>query len=188
MHSDSVFAGCKFQFRSRSTDLAVAGDPDMMPHMQQLRDLATGLDRVVEFGLRRGNSSVAFLAAGVQRLVSYDLDVSRAPAFLMTWQQWTRVEADTTKLEYLPACELLLIDTVHTFEQIRAELAWARRVSRYICFHDVNVNGFRDEGDGGPGILPAIFAWLGSAPEWRVKDYWPSRWGMLVCERTDADS
>jgi len=107
--------------------------------------------RVLELGVRQGNSTVAFLA-GAQacggRVWSCDLAVTVPQA----WQDcpwWTFVPGDDTDPAVqarLPAqCDVLFVDTSHEYEHTLAELrAYMPRVAPggVALFHDTHVIGW----------------------------------------------
>jgi Methyltransferase domain len=116
---------------------------------------------VLELGVRGGNSTVALLAGLEERggtLWSVDIDPACAEVFA-GHPQWRFVLADSRDESAvvgagLPAeVDVLFIDTIHTFEQVRDELdLWGDRVRQggVIFFHDT---------DPFPDIRRAISAW-----------------------------
>lgn len=167
-----------------------AGHADILEHMPLLRLLASQCEHVTEFGVRTGNSTIAFLA-GLERrggvLESYDIG---PPLFVLpreippVW--WAFHQADTSRLEAIAPTDLLFVDTLHTYEQVRAELVHADKVRKYLVFHDTVLNGEHGEG-GQPGILRAIGEFLESqqpAGRWRVLCHMRNSNGLMVLERT----
>jgi hypothetical protein len=175
------------EFTNRSAGIGT-GHADMLPHMQQLHDLAALCSCVVEFGTRTGNSTSAILAGLTSRgggiLYSYDMNPPSCSFEADGAAQWKFTQAKTDELGTIPDCDLLFVDTLHTEAQVRAELKHAGAVRSYIALHDVNMFGFSGEA-GQPGIMPAIFDFLARSPEWRVFAYHPSAWGLLVLKRSD---
>jgi hypothetical protein len=161
------------------------GHADMRPHMHQLRDLAAECTTACEFGVRSGNSTAAILAGlaknGGGKLWSFDMNPPQCAFPETGGVQWVFEQANTATLPVIPPCDLLFIDTLHTGPQVAAELQHARSVRRYIAFHDVVMFGW--QGEGGDGILPAIFDFLAEDDQWKVHAFFPSTWGMLVLRR-----
>ena len=160
---------------------------DINEHLPLLFALASQCDKIVEFGVRTGNSTVAFpsglnLRAGT--LISYDInppDETIAKWRSVFWR-WIFVRADTAHLEAIDDCDLLFIDTVHTDAQIAAELAYHRFVRRWIVIHDTVL--FWKDGEGGtPGIGGPIIGFLQTHPEWRLCAQLTNNNGMMVLER-----
>jgi hypothetical protein len=93
-------------------------------------------------------------------------------------------QADVLDVEPEP-CDLLFIDTYHTADQLRQELArHAGGARRWIAMHDTKTFGERGE-DGGPGLLVAIRAFLRDRPEWGVVYRAEHNNGLLVLSRVD---
>jgi hypothetical protein len=132
---------------------------DIRHHLPRLRHLARGT--VLELGVRSGISTTALLA-GVEdhggTLWSVDIDPASAEVFA-GHPDWRFVLADSRDTSALAAAglpndlDVLFVDTIHTFEQVRDELAmWGDRVrpGGVIVFHDTDLF---------PEIRPAISAW-----------------------------
>lgn len=172
----------------------VHASSDIAEHLPLLFSLAFRTSRIVEFGVRSGNSTIAFLAAHEVRawtsrecpfLFSYDrnppdTDLWEATQSLIT--NWQYIQADTSSLETIPECDLLFIDTLHTENQVTAELAHSQRVRRWIVLHDTELFGERGEG-GGNGINFAIRRFLLEHPEWTIWRDFGHNNGLVVIER-----
>lgn len=163
----------------------------MLPHMEQVRELAAQVSTAAEFGVRNGASTCALLCGlddgNGTALASYDIAPARYdPA--ETRCAWTFTQADTSKLEPIAPTDLLFIDTLHTAEQVTAELKHAPHVRRFLVFHDVIAFGSKGESNG-EGINPAIYDFLADNwNEWHVKAHHRSTWGLLVLERHASTS
>ena len=165
---------------------------DINEHLGTLRQLARETcGDVAEFGVRTGNSTIALLAGIEDRkeggtLHSYDLNPAQVTPPERARSKWNFTQADTSKLNAIPFVSLLFIDTLHTYEQVKAELRHAARVDRYLAFHDTVLFGWREEHTGAPiGINRAIFEFLLS-PEgrhWSVCHHNPANNGLTVLER-----
>lgn len=184
-NEDSIEA--EFQRRLNGCD----PHSDMIPFLGVLRDLAAdyverrGYCRVVEFGHRTGNSTVAFLAGGAH-VVSYDI---RPPDRSLPLGPVRFVLADTASLESVPEWDILLIDTLHNYEQVRRELRHARADrlpqsgGERIVLHDTELFGGRDEMGNGPGINRAIEEFLADNKEWREERRLREGCGLTILER-----
>lgn len=169
-------------FKQRCLGEAGAGHKDMLPHMEQIRDLAALCSHCTEFGVRTGQSTVAILAGlnGRGPLHSYDVN---PPEFQLACENWHFHKGRTNEITAMEETDLLFVDTIHHADQVRAELNVAEPVvKRFIVFHDVIVNGWAGE-NSQPGILNAIFEFM-AGKNWRVREFHPSNWGLLVIERT----
>lgn len=157
---------------------------DINELMPILNGYAQKSNVVVEFGVRTGNSTCAFLAGLPKGGELHSFDINK-PQCGFDDPRWTFTQADTGKLESIPICTTLFIDTLHTADQVRAELAHADNVQKWILFHDTMLFGDKGEGrEGGYGITHAIYEFLArNSKNWRVKEHYPHNNGLLVLER-----
>lgn len=165
---------------------------DISAHLPLLSELAKTCAHVTEFGVRRGNSTVALLHGLCRRgsgtLKSYDIDphcVEGLPA-LPPGVGWQFELADTAKLCDIETTDMLFVDTWHTAEHVRAELTQAKNVNWYIALHDTTTFAGPRQGDGGgDGICVAIFDFLASKEgrNWTVHHHNAANNGMLVLRR-----
>lgn len=159
---------------------------DINEHLFFLYTFAKTCNSVTEFGVRSGASTRAFLYANV-KLRSYDLFIDSELDLLFNFaimhgQNVKYIQADTRSLVIEP-CDLLFIDTLHTYQQLKKELELhVDMVNRYIVFHDIQSYGTIGE-DHGLGILPAILEFLRDHSNWKVKDIFTNNNGILVIEK-----
>ena len=160
---------------------------DIQAHLPVLHKFASSVRHVTEFGVRTGNSTTALLHAGPDRLIGYD--VFRQPEVALL-EAAARHEGltfrfmlqDIRGLPDIEPTDLLLLDSVHTHEQVAFELRFAPRVSRYIMLHDTET--FGDVGEnGGPGIWPAVAEFLRSSPDWELLQHDPRENGLTILRR-----
>lgn len=170
-------------------------------HLPRLRALAEGLELVVEFGVKKGASSSAFLVAA-NRVLSYDLVETKSARELerLAGDRWSYRLGDSRTAD-VPPCDLIFFDTQHDYDTLKAELdAHGRQASRYLVFHDTTTFGsIAANGELGThrwqyvvgqsvprehlGIRHAIDEWLIAERAWRIAaSYWESH-GLLVLER-----
>jgi len=161
---------------------------DINEHLPTLFDLANECDHVTEFGVRWGSSTAAFLASKAQ-LVSYD--ISQHPAalhlFELAFEEGKKakfIKASTLELGSIAETDMLFIDTLHTYEQLRHELfTFHGSVKKYIAMHDTVIFGETGE-DGGVGLMPAVLDFLlETFPEWEIKVHYENNNGLMVLER-----
>ena len=113
--------------------------------------------RILELGTRKGNSTLAFLAACEAAAAGHvwSVDVSACdldPEGMAPWRHcplWTFTrgdDIDASVQSLLPArCDVLFIDTSHEYEHTLAELqAFVPRVSAggVVLMHDTHVRGW----------------------------------------------
>lgn len=166
---------------------------DINEHCPTLVELAKECPHITEFGTRWGVSTVAFMYARPQKLVCYD----------MSRQYVVDIFERVAKKENIPfeyiqkndlevtieETDLLFIDTLHTYTQLRQELAMhADKARKYIVMHDTETFAIT----GGPhkvndvydkGLKFAIEEFLAKSPEWRIKAHYPNNSGLTVLGR-----
>lgn len=165
---------------------------DINGHLPTLFELAKECQTIVEFGVRCGESTIAFLAgleatttpsSGVRGVHSYDVSQPSWPVpELGNGVAWDFKKSDTSTLPEIPDCDMFFMDTLHTAAQITAELKHGNRARKYLVFHDTTTN--KDVGEGGqPGIWQPIMDFMAANPHWRVKAHYEHSNGLLVLER-----
>lgn len=161
----------------------------MIPYMEYLEKLAGECRVIVEFGVNTGSSTTAF-ACGLPEdglLVSYDInpdchrDLEAAPACQF-------IVADTSKLEAIPECDLLFIDTFHSYPQIKSELKHGNSSRRFIGIHDTLIHEASGEDGSQPGIWQAVVEFMEENLHWVIKDRIGGKWGLTVLERVNSEN
>lgn len=164
---------------------------DINEHVPTLFALAQQCPRVTEFGTRYGISTIAFAASRPRVLTCYDLerhpDVDGIEAAAKeAGVDFRFVQANVLHVDILPT-DLLFVDTLHTGDQVEAELArHGDKASRFIAFHDTETFGEHGELPGSPGLNGAIRAYFEARPEWRLKAHYPNNNGLTVYERGET--
>ena len=174
---------------SEAFDILTRTATDINEHLPMLYYLAQQCDHVTEFGVRTGASTLAFLH-GLQgrpaTLRSYDINDQYGVQDSLT--KWTRVEwtfsiCSTLSITRIEPTDLLFVDTLHNYNQVRQELALhGDAARRWIVFHDTETFGTVGD-DGGRGINQAITEWLEAKPEWRIVYRTHRNNGLTVIER-----
>lgn len=88
-------------------------------------------------------------------------------------------------LEYkIDKCDLLFIDTLHQYNQLKQELKLhSPNVSKYIIMHDTSKFEFTDEVTGADGGLwPAIEEFLLHNKNWCIKERYINNNGLTILE------
>eukprot|EP00435_Cladocopium_sp_Y103_P024764 s3107_g6.t1 len=147
--------------------------PFIRAHLPTLLEYARRSGSIAELGVGEGWSSVAFIRAALERSTHAELagryryrmyDIARSPKLDMIFPfvvncsnvDFEFHEGDVLNQTLLdqvgdeqgpfPPVDLLFIDTLHTFEQLTAELeAFARNTNLYIILHDMESFGKHDE-------------------------------------------
>lgn len=184
---DESSARCVDHARELLYAHACAVPSDINEHMPLLRELASRCRHVTEFGMRwaRG-STLAFLAAQPEVLISWDLDPANVTgenaAGLVKLAGKTRFQPRTgDTLQIAPIglydrTDLLFIDTLHTAKQLLTELERHvdpkhQPVRKFLVFHDTKTFGLEGEDGSAPGLRAAIqqFQKYFAFPLWKLK-------------------
>lgn len=125
---------------------------DINEHLPVLKKYGKKVSHITEMGVRTGVSTVAFLEANPKILISYDIDdsVFVIKDTLLKESKINNIDfrfilGDTLSIEIEPT-ELLFIDTLHVYNQLRLELdRHSKKVSKYLIFHDTTTFGTINE-------------------------------------------
>lgn len=184
-----VLAGIDFE---RLYAEGCANPSDIDEHLPTLYRYAQSCQHITEMGVRTGSSTRAFLYAAPARLVSYDLYLDAVVGRWFEHAQslglnYSFIAANTLNI-HIEKTDLLYIDTLHNYHQLKTELELhAERVERYIAFHDTV--SFGDVGEsytgelGVKGIRFAIDEFLEGHREWRMVHEAKNCNGLIVIER-----
>ena len=158
---------------------------DIHEHLPVLRDLASQVEHVTEFGVRHGVSTTALLAAQPAVLRSYDIyhriSADRL-APLAGRTAFTFTVGDTKAID-IEETDLLFIDTLHTYDQLAAELArHGAKARRWIVLHDTTTFATRGQESDPRGLWPAVEEFLVRGP-FSLKERRTNNNGLTILER-----
>ncbi|CAG0993419.1 hypothetical protein BURK1_02394 [Burkholderiales bacterium] len=167
-------------------NVATAGD--ITEHLETLKRFAAEASHVTEMGVRDVVSTWSLLAGRPGKAVCYD--VHRSPrvddveAVARDYGiAFDFVQRDVLDVDIEPT-DLLFIDTVHTYDQLRAELDRHGNKSRkYILLHDTTTYGEVGEDGRRPGLQAAIDEFLARNRHWRVAERFAHNNGLTCLER-----
>ncbi len=161
---------------------------DINEHLDTLRHYASQCDHVTEMGFWHGCSFSAFLAGRPKKLVTYDTKIDSKLV-----ETIAELQDRTTDLHFIPGntleieieeTDLLFIDTLHTYDQLRQELnLHADKAHKYIILHDTETFGKESEDGTTPGLLDAIYIFLMNNPEWSIHEFFRHNNGLVVLKR-----
>jgi len=178
----------------------VRSPSDIHQHLPLLRELSRSCTTVCEMGVRKCVSSWAFLMGLAENPCEKKelLCVDLVPTDIRPLIRWganlvpaVRVSMqvqDSRTIRLIHDFDLLFIDTLHVYGQLKAEL-WAHeaRIRRFICLHDTEVDkvegevrrmgwdarkvaketGMTEE-EVSRGLGPALEEFLVAFPSWKV--------------------
>jgi hypothetical protein len=158
---------------------------DINEHLENLRDLAKDCDSVVEMGVRYCVSTWAFIEGLKEGTKLTSIDIKHPKEYNGDLDavekackekgiDFTFIEGDTTQIT-IDKCDLLFIDTDHTYVQLKKELELhGNKAQKYLAFHDT-VSCETE-------LMPAIEEFMKENPRWRVFAHYKNNNGVLVLE------
>jgi 2-polyprenyl-3-methyl-5-hydroxy-6-metoxy-1,4-benzoquinol methylase len=176
-------------------DFACRNPSDINEHIPTLRSYAEQCAHITEFGVRWVVSTWALLAGKPGHMVSYDInyhnDIEQVKTIAAQNGVGFRfIQGSTLKVD-IEETDLLFIDTLHTYNQLRQELMLhADKVRKYIILHDTNTYAHRGMepnvgGDNVPfGLMDALAEFQQENPHWKTKEIFWNNNGLTVLERT----
>jgi len=145
---------------------------DIHEHKNYLAEIGKDKD-VVELGVRCGFSSVCFLSS-CKSLTSYDIDFTEE-AQNLKWEvpSW-KFHKESSLEVTIPECDVLFIDTDHTYHQLLSELERHHsKAKTNIIMHDTYLDGMRK----------ALNEFLANHPEWTIEFDTPANNGLTTLKR-----
>lgn len=130
--------------------LKKATKSDINEHLETLFVFSRECRHITEMGVRWVTSTWPMLLAAPKKLISYDIcfnkEIKNVIDLAIEYKlNYEFVLADVLSVEIEPT-DLLFIDTLHTYNQLTAELSMhASKVSKYIILHDTKTFGKKDE-------------------------------------------
>lgn len=143
---------------------------------------------VVEMGVRTGVSTIALLCGRPKSMLSIDINL---PPSMPTLQEvakrrsvdWEFHQGSTLEMKSA-SCVMLFIDTLHTYTQLKAELAiHGNCATKWLVFHDTTTFGVLGEDGQAPGLVKAIDEFQAANPHWKTKIVAANNNGLTVLER-----
>lgn len=165
---------------------------DINEHVPTIEALAADCLHVTEMGTRCGVSLIALLHGRPHRAVAFDAQVPptirRLRAFASAAGVDFRFRQEDTLAATIEPTDLLLLDTLHTFAQLYAELRLhAARVHKWIVCHDTTTFADVGEDGKGPGLWAAVSDFLGEQRRvWELHERHENCNGLTILRRKDG--
>lgn len=180
---------------------------DINEHLPTIKRYASECSTVTEMGTRFVVSTWALVEACPEKITCYDINLS----FFLEGKgdiedvcknkgiNFLFIEGDTLKVE-IESTDLLLIDTLHRYQQLYGELdRHAKKVNKYIILHDTvtfaQTDEFvynhasdiirRSEDVTKKGLIPAIqdFLKTDEGVNWEVFEVFENNNGLTILKR-----
>jgi hypothetical protein len=160
---------------------------DISEHLGLLRGLACDpeVGLIVEIGFRTGVSATA-LATADKPLHCYDIDSCEVGVrkLKLLAPKFRFHQGDSLKVE-IPDCDLLHIDSLHTYTHLRAELSrHARFCRKWIVLHDTTTFASKGKDGTKPGLMTALREFLEQeGREWTALLHLTNNNGLTLLQR-----
>ncbi len=161
---------------------------DMLGHIVEIYGYAAKSKRIIEFGVDDCTSTWILLTGKPEWLKSYDIvrkpEVDEVEAVAKgEGLNFEFINKSSLEVE-IPECDLLFIDSFHSYEQLTKELTLhASKVSKLIILHDTTVFGSIDQTNTGKGLWPAVEEFIAAHKEWSIRERFTHYPGLTILER-----
>jgi hypothetical protein len=180
---------------------------DINEHLDTIKLYASNCDTIVELGVRCPVSTFALLAGRPKELISVDI---LHPSHFTNGQteldlvhelakeeniKFSFIQSDSITYN-IEKCDLLLIDTWHTYRQLISELiTHENSVNKYIILHDTTSYAIEDEanwanspepnfnGEIKRGLWPAVEDFLLHFNSWKIHKRFTHNNGLTILEK-----
>jgi hypothetical protein len=176
---------------------------DINEHLSILFEYGKKCTSITEFGVRGVVSTVALIFSNPKKMVCVDLKHpshwGREKEFneIVEYSKKNNINykfvlGDTRTID-IDETDLLFIDTMHTYQQLKSELnRHHTKVNKFLIFHDTELYGIVDENnyDTGKitnseiqGLWPAIEEFLKENKNWKLIEKRTNNNGLTILER-----
>lgn len=163
---------------------------DINEHISVLSMYASKCAHVTEFGA--GRSTWGLLRGRPKSMRSYDirhLDMRELSEIAAAAKIDFRFCVESALAASIEKTDLLFIDTIHNYAQLRCELfVHESKVRKHILMHDTTTYGSRDESESGLGLWPAIVEFLDAHSDWRLENRLSNNNGLTILTRKSTMS
>jgi hypothetical protein len=163
---------------------------DINEHLPTLKKYANECEHITEMGVRWVVSTYALLMGKPKKLISYDINPINSEPIQEMVKDVTDFKfsvANTLDLE-IEETDLLFIDTLHNYNQLRGELELhGNKAKKYIIFHDTTAFEWIGESYEGKvdeiGLWPAIEWFLENNTNWELYERFTNNNGLTILKR-----
>ncbi len=168
---------------------------DINQHLWTLHTLASECKHITEFWVRTWVSSISILAWAPKWAKVISFDICKTPEVDQIWQMVKADKKDWTFIKYstkditIDATDMLFIDTLHDYAQLKHELRNNHSlVRKYIVMHDTETFGTHGETPGKAWLRYAITEFLENHKERDIDDiYYNNNWLTVLKRFWDVD-
>ena len=172
-------------------NLKVNQASDINEHLPVLKHYTEQCDHVTEFGVRWVVSTYAFMMGKPKVLRSYDLEPIENYGIDSDYLKFLAYHngidfqfsvGNTLTLD-IEKTDLLFIDTLHTYGQLKRELEIHNsKVNKFMILHDTETFGLNGE-NGEVGLWPAVEEFLNMNLNWVLEKRYTNNNGLTILKR-----
>jgi len=162
---------------------------DINRHLPTLRRYAEDSPRICEMGVRQIVSTYALLMGKPKEMVSIDRNNCKWLPLRKAVRGTTDFQfrlGNTLEIEIEPT-DLLFIDTLHNYDQLKEELRLhGNKSSKYLIFHDTSTFEWIGESCNGgvkKGLWPAIEEFIKENHHWELHQRYFNNNGLTILRR-----
>lgn len=173
---------------------------DINEHLPTLKRYAENCEHITEMGVRWIVSTYALLMGNPKKMISYDYSPIAHYHYMYIKEMsksggidWDFFVGDTREIE-IEETDLLFIDTLHHYDQLKIELQLhGNKARKYLIFHDTTSFEFEGEiytndptaatREEGKGLWKAIEEFMIENPHWTIKERFVNNNGLTILER-----
>jgi hypothetical protein len=166
---------------------------DINEHLPTLKRYTEDCEHITEMGVRWVVSTYAFMMGKPKKLISIDIDPIERHGISVEYLtqlgndngiDFKFILSDTLTIE-IEETDLLFLDTLHTYNQVKGELSLhSNKVRKYIIFHDTTHFAFSGMNGDPKGIWPAITEFLDENPQWSVCEKFENNNGLTIIKKS----
>ena len=182
---------------------------DINEHLPTIKKYAEECETIVELGVRIPISTFALMMGKPKKLTSVDIlhpnHFGGGYELELVYEyakqeniEFSFILNDSISFDF-EKCDLLFIDTWHTYKQLISELiTHQERVSKYIILHDTTTYTFDDEanwaqspesnfaGEEKKGLWRAVEDFLVHFPNWELYERYTNNNGLSILKRKNG--
>ena len=164
---------------------------DINEHLPTLMKYASECEHITEMGVRNIVSTFALLMGEPKRMISYDINWANGIEAVIQWANADGIDfdfrlADTNNLT-IAETDLLFIDTLHNYNQLKKELELhSDKARKYIIFHDTTSFEYIGESYEGKVDEKGIWAAIEELIEegkWEILERYTNNNGLTILKQ-----
>lgn len=179
---------------------------DINEHLPTIKEFASECENIIELGVRIPISTFALMMGKPKTLISVDIlhpnHFGGGHELNLAYEcakqeniEFSFILNDSVSFNF-EKCDLLFIDTWHTYKQLISELiTHQEKVTKYIILHDTTSYAYEDEANWAQspesnfegivktGLWPAVEDFLSHFPNWEVYKRYTNNNGLTVLRK-----